>query len=214
MRSIYSFLFIGLLALSFSVTANAQQTGSVEGVVQDTLGAVVVGATVTAVDSAMKEKTATTNQRGEFSITGLAPGKYTVKVFATNFALYENTEVQITAGKKKPPITETSAPILSITNMTTDEVRELSPMAITVKRPSPAIIASVILLSFRLRRPLTWLSAFAATTREKSFGSSTSTGISLNSRCSSISIRQVSHTAAWSSNARLSDSGISSSRYS
>ena len=101
MRSIYSFLFIGLLALSLSITVNAQQTGSVEGVVQDTLGAVVVGATVTVVDAAQKEKIATTNQRGEFSVTGLAPGKYTVKVFATNFALYENTEVQITAGKKE-----------------------------------------------------------------------------------------------------------------
>jgi hypothetical protein len=100
MRSFYSFILIGLLALSLSVTAMAQQSGSVTGVVQDTLGAVVVGATVTAVDANLKEKTATTNQRGEFTISGLAPGKYTVRVAAANFALYENTEVEIAAGKK------------------------------------------------------------------------------------------------------------------
>jgi hypothetical protein len=100
MRSFYSFLIIGLLALSFTLTAAAQQTGSVSGVVQDTLGAVVVGATVTAVDADLKEKTTTSNQRGEFTISGLAPGKYTVRVIAAKFALYENTEVEIAGGKK------------------------------------------------------------------------------------------------------------------
>jgi hypothetical protein len=100
MRSFYSFLLIGLMAVLVPLTANAQQTGSVTGVVQDTLGAVVVGATVTAVDANLKEKTATSDQRGAFTITGLAPGKYTVRVVAANFALYENTEVEVAAGKK------------------------------------------------------------------------------------------------------------------
>ena len=100
MRSIYSFFIIGLLALSFTLPAYGQQTGSVTGVVQDTLGAVVVGATVTVVDAGLKEKTATTSQRGDFTLTGLAPGKYTVRVTAANFGLYENTEVEVAAGKK------------------------------------------------------------------------------------------------------------------
>ena len=80
MRSFYSFFLVGLLALSLSITTYAQQTGSVEGVVQDTLGAVVVGATVTVVDSALKEKTATTNQRGEFTSRLLFAGEYSVEV--------------------------------------------------------------------------------------------------------------------------------------
>ena len=101
MRFITSILFTGLLAVLIALPANAQSTGSVSGVVQDTLGAVVVGAAVTAVGPDGKEKTVTTNQRGEFNITGLAPGKYTVKVSAPTFALYENTEVDVTAGQKQ-----------------------------------------------------------------------------------------------------------------
>ena len=91
-------LFITLL---FSTAAVAQQPGSLSGQVQDTLGAVVVGATVTVVDANGAEKTVTSNQRGEFTVTGLAPGKYTVKVIAPDFALYENTEVQIAAGRRE-----------------------------------------------------------------------------------------------------------------
>jgi hypothetical protein len=95
--------FIRLLLFTFllSVPALAQQTGSIGGQVQDTLGAVVIGASVTVVSADGKERIATSNQRGEFSVTGLAPGKYTVRVKATNFALYENTEVEITAGQRE-----------------------------------------------------------------------------------------------------------------
>ena len=88
------------LALGLSPAAFAQGTGSIGGQVQDTLGAVVVGATVTVVAADGKEKTATSNPRGEYSVTGLAPGTYTVKVKAANFALYENTEVTVTPGER------------------------------------------------------------------------------------------------------------------
>ena len=101
MRFITSILFTGLLAVLIALPANAQSTGSISGVVQDTLGAVVVGANVTVVGPDGKEKTFTTNQRGEFTATGLPPGKYTVRVSAPKFALYENTEVDVTAGKKE-----------------------------------------------------------------------------------------------------------------
>ena len=100
-RFISLLLFAGIAAVVFSLPVFAQQTGSVSGQVQDTLGAVVVGATVTVIGPDAKEKTATSNERGEFSVTGLAPGKYTVRVAAPNFALYENTEVQITSGHRE-----------------------------------------------------------------------------------------------------------------
>lgn len=89
-----------ILAVGLDSAAVAQTNGSIGGQVQDTLGAVVVGASVTVVGPDGKEKTATSNQRGEFSVTGLAPGTYTVKVKALNFALYENTEVAVTAGER------------------------------------------------------------------------------------------------------------------
>jgi len=90
-----------LFTLIFSISIFAQQTGSIGGQIQDTLGAVVVGASVTVVSADGKEKTATSNQRGEFSVTGLAPGKYTVRVKGANFALYENTEVEVRAGERE-----------------------------------------------------------------------------------------------------------------
>ena len=100
MRSIKFSIFSVFIALALCVSAFAQGNGNLAGQVQDTLGAVVVGATVTVVDAAGKEKVTTTNSRGEFTVNGLAPGKYTVKVKAERFELYENTEVDILTGEK------------------------------------------------------------------------------------------------------------------
>lgn len=94
------FLSAGLAALLCVVPVLAQQNGSLSGQVVDSLGSVVVGASITVVSSTGTEKTATTNTKGEYSVNGLAPGKYTVKVSAPKFELYENTEVEIEAGKK------------------------------------------------------------------------------------------------------------------
>jgi hypothetical protein len=92
---------IGFITTFFITSAFAQQTGSITGQVYDSLGAVLVGATVTAVDSTGKEKSVVSNRQGEFSITGLAPGKYIVRATAPKFSLYENTEVEVSAGKKQ-----------------------------------------------------------------------------------------------------------------
>lgn len=100
MKFISLCFFSVFLALALSISAFAQANGSLAGQIQDTLGAAVVGASVTVVAADGKEKITTSNQRGEFSMNGLAPGKYTVKVKATKFALYENTEVEIVSGQK------------------------------------------------------------------------------------------------------------------
>ena len=101
MKFIKLFILSGIFALTFNTGIFGQQTGNLSGQVVDTLGSVVVGATVTAVAAGGAEKTATTNQRGEFSVSSLAPGKYTVRVTAANFSLYENAEVDIVAGRNE-----------------------------------------------------------------------------------------------------------------
>lgn len=101
MRSIRNYLLTALAVLTMSIGAFAQQTGSIAGSVQDAFGAVVVGATVTVVGPDGKEKTTVANQRGEFTVSDLAPGKYTVKSIAPNFGLYENTEIIVEAGKRQ-----------------------------------------------------------------------------------------------------------------
>lgn len=80
--------------------AFAQSVGSIGGTVTDSLGAIIVGATVTLVDAEGKQKQVISNSKGEYNFASLAPGKYTVKAIAATFALYENTEVEVTSGEK------------------------------------------------------------------------------------------------------------------
>lgn len=91
----------GLLLVVFAlfISAGAQQTGTIRGKVVDSVGALIGGATVTAVNSSGTEKTAQANQEGAFTIAGLAAGKYTLRVNAPGFAPYENPEVTVEAGK-------------------------------------------------------------------------------------------------------------------
>jgi hypothetical protein len=101
MKFIHKFFTAALFALLFTVASSAQQTGSITGVVQDAFGAVIVGASVTVVGPDERARSTTSNQRGEFSVTGLAPGLYTVRVFSPNFGLYENTEVRVASGQRE-----------------------------------------------------------------------------------------------------------------
>src|SRR5438477_11810196 len=88
---------IFLILLLCTATASAQQsTGGFKGHVSDEFGSVIVGATVTATDANGKTKSATTNGEGTFSLTGLAPRKYTVRASASTFGTVENTMVAVT----------------------------------------------------------------------------------------------------------------------
>ncbi|HEY0658349.1 MAG TPA: carboxypeptidase regulatory-like domain-containing protein, partial [Pyrinomonadaceae bacterium] len=101
MRFIKSLFIIGIITLSIGSTVFGQQTGSLRGQITDALGAVIVGANVIAVSADGNEKTTTSNQRGEFTISGLAPGTYIVRVSAPRFAFYENAAVEITAADQE-----------------------------------------------------------------------------------------------------------------
>ena len=100
MKFIRSILIFGLVSALAVSTAFGQATGSISGSVTDSLGAVLVGASVTVVSPKGTQKIVVTNARGEYTATGLEAGKYTVKAIAPKFALYENTEVEVTAGEK------------------------------------------------------------------------------------------------------------------
>lgn len=97
-------LFVVLLLASAFLNASQAQTqsqtaaGSLRGQVMDPSGAVVPDATVL-VSNAVGVATATTNRDGTFEVTGLAAGKYGVKVVAPGFAVFERPEIEITAGQ-------------------------------------------------------------------------------------------------------------------
>src|SRR5437667_10960452 len=92
-----------LLILVFCAgTALGQQgKGTLRGQVSDEFGGVIVGATVVAVDANGVQKTISTNGEGSFVINGLAAGKYTVRVSVPGFANYEQTEIDLAAGRSQ-----------------------------------------------------------------------------------------------------------------
>jgi len=81
-----------------SQTQASTATGTLRGQVTDPSGAAVTSATVL-VSTAAGAATATTNRDGLFEVTGLAPGKYSVKVIAPGFTTFEKPDVEITAGQ-------------------------------------------------------------------------------------------------------------------
>src|SRR5205085_1027404 len=97
-------LCLVLVVALASVVASAQQsaTGSLRGQIMDEFGGVIVGATVTALDASGKERTATTDNDGNFTIAGLAPGKYILRAVAPGFALYESADVDVVPGRAAP----------------------------------------------------------------------------------------------------------------
>lgn len=100
MKRIVTAMVLCLLMFAAAGSALPQERpGSLRGQVLDELGAIIVGATVTAIDARGTEKTVTTNNNGVYTINGLAPGKYTLRVVDAGFAVYENAEVEIASGK-------------------------------------------------------------------------------------------------------------------
>src|SRR5216684_2356361 len=91
--SLLAFLLIFLGAVCSQVPV-----GSLRGQVTDPSGAAVAGATVAVLPAEGTSSTATTNRDGIFEVKPLAPGKYTVQVFAPGFAQFSVKDVAIAAG--------------------------------------------------------------------------------------------------------------------
>ncbi len=88
-----------LCLLLLASVAFAQNVGTVQGTVTDDTGAIIPGATVSAVNARGIPKTAGTNENGAFTINGLAPGIYTIRITTTGFAPFEKRGVEISAGR-------------------------------------------------------------------------------------------------------------------
>ncbi|HKO97267.1 MAG TPA: carboxypeptidase regulatory-like domain-containing protein [Pyrinomonadaceae bacterium] len=92
-----------LLVLTFSLSAQAQQSsGTLRGKVADEFGGLIIGATVTVADQNGVEKTTTTDAEGNYAFPSLPPGRYTLRATAPGFSVYENTELEVTAGRTVP----------------------------------------------------------------------------------------------------------------
>ncbi len=128
-----SVVFVAMLAL-FAGSAMAQiaGTGAISGTVTDSTGAVVAGATVIATDTGTNVQTVrTTTKAGDYNITPLIPGDYTISVTAAGFeqTIQKNitvdalatvaVQIKLAIGKATETVTITDAPpVISTTDAT------------------------------------------------------------------------------------------------
>ena len=96
-----SVLSLVFLFCSLSVLAQ-QSSGTLRGRVADEFGGLIIGATVTVTDASGVEKTATTDNEGNYAFPSLAPGRYQLHAVAPGFATFENTALEVAAGRNEP----------------------------------------------------------------------------------------------------------------
>ena len=96
---------VALACALFVPSAWAQQTLSgLSGVVKDAAGVPVVGATVEAASPALIERvrSVVTDGSGQYKITDLQPGAYTVTVKAPGFSALTQTGIDLPAAFSSP----------------------------------------------------------------------------------------------------------------
>ncbi len=95
---------LAVLTLSFLVTVAFAQTDQARlvGTVTDTQGAVVPGAIITVTSLGTSgERTATTNELGNFVITGLQPGMYKAVAKSSGLGPTEYSEIRLGVGQER-----------------------------------------------------------------------------------------------------------------
>ncbi|MCC6393649.1 MAG: carboxypeptidase regulatory-like domain-containing protein [Bryobacterales bacterium] len=91
-----------LLLLSASSARAQSVQGSIVGAVTDPTGAPVAGAAVTVINEGKNfERTATTEPSGDYRVSGLEAGSYSVVVALRGFKTFRQTRVDLTLGQNK-----------------------------------------------------------------------------------------------------------------
>src|SRR5262245_65276653 len=92
--------FVAALLLSGSLSAQTV-TGTMSGTVVDQQGQVVPGATVTIVNEATTDtRTAVSAAAGDFLVTNLQPGQYTLRIALQSFRTLERKNIVLSAGER------------------------------------------------------------------------------------------------------------------
>jgi hypothetical protein len=89
-------------ALLLSTSAFAQTvTGMLSGTVVDAQGSVIPGATVTVVNEATSDaRNAVSDAQGDFLVTNLQPGQYTLRIALQSFRTLERKNIVLSAGER------------------------------------------------------------------------------------------------------------------
>jgi len=88
-----------LIVMSRTWAIPAQQlAGSLRGQVTDQMGVAIRGAALWLIREDGAESRSVTNRKGTYSLEGLAPGSYTLRLAVAGFTPYENDQVSVKAG--------------------------------------------------------------------------------------------------------------------
>ena len=95
-------LWAPLVLVIVSAPARAQMiTGEISGTVQDSSGGVIPNATIRVTNQATGvARTTLSMANGEFVVTAVTPGTYTVKVEKTGFRSYERPDIVVMANQR------------------------------------------------------------------------------------------------------------------
>jgi Carboxypeptidase regulatory-like domain len=88
-----------VFALVIALELGAQAPANLRGVVTDPSGAAVPGASVNATGPGELVSVAETDNRGVYTINGLPPGSYIIRIAARGFAFFESMPVELTAAR-------------------------------------------------------------------------------------------------------------------
>jgi outer membrane receptor protein involved in Fe transport len=93
--------FITISFLATGIFAQTATTGTIEGAVTDSNGAVLPGATVKVTSpNLIRAQTATTDSQGRYRLVNLPPGKYSVTVESVSgFARFEQANIEVNLSK-------------------------------------------------------------------------------------------------------------------
>ena len=118
--------FIFTAAMAIGMAYAQPSTGTLKGVLTDNSGAVIPAAVVS-VGNGSVSKAAQTGTDGAYSVAGLAPGQYTVRVAFPGFGLYEKSvtidagntvqlpiQLSVTAEKQEVTVAEQAGPMVSV----------------------------------------------------------------------------------------------------
>src|SRR5579862_8930739 len=116
-----------LLLLALLPAMHAQPSAILHGVVTDESGAVIPGARVTVSNTAGPVKSAVSGDNGDYSIAGLAPGKYSVSAASPGLQQVQptvidvagasataNLQLQVAAEKQEVTVQENPGPAVSV----------------------------------------------------------------------------------------------------
>src|SRR5919112_1299888 len=132
-------LVVCAVALGATAASAQETTGSIVGHVTDSTGAAVSGATVTVTDTDKNVvvRTVTTGDEGEYAVTPLPVGNYSVTVEAPGFKKYAQTGVKVDVGGRR-----TVDALMQAGNIEEVVTVEADPVAVELTTPSVSTVVT------------------------------------------------------------------------